>query len=91
MIKTLLASFALMFLAELGDKTQITILALSSKTKQPIAVFLGSIAAFALAAGLAVALGAVGAKYLPQKAIGWAAGFLFIGVGIFLIVGQIRG
>lgn len=91
MIKTLLTTFTVMFLAELGDKTQLAVLSLSSTTKKPVAVFLGSMAAFAVAAGLAVALGTLGAKFLPQKAIQWAAGILFIGVGIFLIVGQIRG
>ena len=91
MWKTLLVAFGALFLAELGDKTQLAVLTLSAKTGAPFLVFFGSMAAFAVATALASAVGFACAKYLPQNAIQWAAGVLFIGIGAFIIIGQLRG
>ena len=41
-LKILLASFALVFVAELGDKTQLTALAFCSTSRSPWSVFLGT-------------------------------------------------
>ena len=41
MWKIILSTFFLVFIAELGDKTQLSTMILASKTKNPIAVFIG--------------------------------------------------
>ncbi len=60
-------SFITVFLAELGDKSQLAAIALGSNTKSPKAVFLGSVAALILASFLGVLLGEGTAQLLPLK------------------------
>jgi len=74
--------FAIVFLAELGDKTQLaTLLFASERTHHPLLVFLAAASALVLATGLAVLLGNYGARYLealPLKLIA-GAGFMLLG------------
>ena len=76
-------SFITVFLAELGDKSQLAAIALSgANAKFPRAVFLGTIAALILASFLGVILGEGTAQILPAqsaKAIA-AAGFAIMAV-----------
>jgi putative Ca2+/H+ antiporter (TMEM165/GDT1 family) len=72
-------SFITVFLAELGDKSQLAAIALSGNTKSPKAVFFGSVAALILASFIGVVVGEGTAQLLPVKwtktiaAIGFAA------------------
>ncbi len=91
MWKTLIISFGAMFLAELGDKTQLTVLTLSAKTGSPLAVFLGAAGALVAATALATVVGFVCAKTIPRNVIELVAGALFIGIGAFIIYGRLRG
>ncbi len=77
-----LAAFAATFIAEMGDKTQLVTLTLSSRLP-PKRVFLGAMAALALVTGLGVALGGVVAELMPPYAIALAGGIFFIVMGIF--------
>ena len=76
-------SFITVFLAELGDKSQLAAIALSgANAKFPRAVFLGTIAALILASFLGVIAGEGTAQILPAqsaKAIA-AAGFAIMAV-----------
>ena len=78
----LIAMFAAIFIAELGDKTQIaTVLFASERRDMPLIVFAASASALVLGAALSVALGAYGGRWLqnlPLKLIG-GAGFIVIG------------
>jgi len=88
MLQTALASFGLVFLAELGDKTQLAVVALASRTKAPWVVFLGAGAALLLSTGLAVVLGGLLGRFLPPSAIRIlhrVAGGLLIVVGAWTI------
>ena len=57
--------FLTIFLAELGDKTQIATLAISGSSQRPLAVFIGSSFALVLASLLGVLLGGSIAKIIP--------------------------
>jgi len=46
--KTILSTFGLIFLAELGDKTQLACIALTCRARSPLAVFLGAVGALAV-------------------------------------------
>jgi putative Ca2+/H+ antiporter (TMEM165/GDT1 family) len=80
-LKALLISLALIFVAELGDKTQLTVLALSARFKKPLQVFVGAAVAFAILNGIAVGLGEAG-TLLPADLIRLLASLIFVGVGL---------
>lgn len=87
MLRTVLVSFWMVFLAELGDKTQLAVLAMSSRNS-PWAVFLGATAALMASTLLAVVLGAALPRILPPhatRALHYAAGGLFILIGVWTI------
>lgn len=60
-------TFMTVFLAELGDKSQLAAIALGGSSKSPRAVFLGSITALILASFLGVIAGGSIAHFLPPK------------------------
>lgn len=69
------------FLAELGDKTMLATITIASKQKSFIAVWLGSTIGMVLADGLAIIVGKVMGKKLPENLI------KYVGAAIFLISG----
>jgi putative Ca2+/H+ antiporter (TMEM165/GDT1 family) len=84
-----LSTFVVVFLAELGDKTQLATLALSSRSEQDggrIVIFAAAALALICASALAVVAGAVLARAVPHSVIRWCAGLLFIGAGIWILV-----
>ena len=84
---TLLAStFATVFLAELGDKTQLAIVSISGTSNRPSAVFAGSAVALVLASLLGAAAGGSLSAVIPTTALQLAAslGFLLIGLRLIL-------
>ncbi|MBI4701328.1 MAG: TMEM165/GDT1 family protein [Deltaproteobacteria bacterium] len=85
--KVLGTTFGIVFLAELGDKTQLAALALAGRTGKPWAVFLGASAALVLVTLIGVAAGALLGKYLPEKAVRLGAALLFVAVGAYLLWG----
>lgn len=85
-LKTLLTTFGMIFLAELGDKTQLATFAFSADTRSPLSVFVGSASALILTSLLAVLLGAAIGKVVPQSYIKIGAGLLFVGLGLCMIV-----
>lgn len=85
-IKTLLTTFSLIFLAELGDKTQFAALCLAADTESRFAVFLGASLALVSSALLAVLVGAFLARCFPPHVIKTVAGILFIAMGVLMLV-----
>jgi putative Ca2+/H+ antiporter (TMEM165/GDT1 family) len=69
------------FLAELGDKTMLATITIASEQKSFVAVWLGSTIGMVLADGLAIIVGKVMGKNLPEKLI------KYVGAAIFLISG----
>lgn len=60
-------SFITVFLAEIGDKSQLAAIALGGSANNPRAVFLGSTVALILASFLGVVAGGTVAQFLPEK------------------------
>lgn len=83
----LAASFVLVALAELGDKTQIAVISLSSRFKA-LSVFCVSMLAFLLTTGIAVAIGDALALILPTFWIRILAAVIFLIFGIYTIVSR---
>lgn len=62
-------SFITVFLAEIGDKSQLAAIALGGSSKSPRAVFFGSITALILASFLGVIAGGGVAQLLPERVL----------------------
>lgn len=90
-LKLFFSTFVLIFLAELGDKTQLAALAQSAGAKSPWSVFLGAAAALVLSTLVAVLVGANLEKLVNPKHIRLAAGILFLVFGTLLIIEVTRG
>jgi putative Ca2+/H+ antiporter (TMEM165/GDT1 family) len=78
-------TFATIFLAELGDKTQLAAMAASAKSGELLTVFLAASLALVLATLLGVILGGTLYKYIPPHLIKYFAGSAFICVGVWLL------
>ena len=84
--KVMLTTFAMIFLAELGDKTQLATFAFSADSKSRLSVFLGSAGALVLTSLLAVLFGALMGKLIPANTIKIGAGILFILLGLWMLL-----
>ena len=82
----LASTFVTVFLAELGDKTQLAIVTISGTSSRPGAVFAGSSAALVLASLLGAAAGGSLSAVIPTNALQLAAsvGFLILGTRLIL-------
>ena len=87
--KIIITTFITIFLAELGDKTQIASILMSSKTDKPLLVFIDTMLAFALVTILGVTIGTVMARMLPLNYIKTGAAITFIMVGILILFGKL--
>jgi putative Ca2+/H+ antiporter (TMEM165/GDT1 family) len=89
MIKIIISTFLLVFVAELGDKTQITTMLLSAQSSSKMAVFLGSALALVCSSLVGVVLGTFLNKYIPPDFLQKAAAFAFIIIGVLLLLNKI--
>lgn len=80
----LLAVLGIVFVAELGDKSQLLALALAARHRA-IVVLSGIAAAAATMLGIAVVVGAVAGATLPDRPVQVVAGLLFIGFGVWTL------
>jgi Ca2+/H+ antiporter, TMEM165/GDT1 family len=88
MWKSIATTFLLIFLAELGDKTQLSTMMLASKSKSIWYIFIGSASALVLSSLIGVLAGSVINKYIPAFYIQLCSGVAFIIVGVLLISGK---
>jgi putative Ca2+/H+ antiporter (TMEM165/GDT1 family) len=78
------------FLAELGDKTMLATITLAT-TEGWFGTWLGSTAGMVAADALAIGVGAVLGKRLPERAVRIGAAVLFFVFGVLLIVDGVAG
>ena len=74
-------SFFMLFIAELGDKTQLTVFTLAAQHKDPLLVFIGASLALVAVTLLGSFLGGVVSRYVPACCL-QHSGALFVGIGI---------
>lgn len=89
MWKTLFTAFILVFLAELGDKTQLSTMLLASKSDSIWIVFVGASLALILSSLLGVALGSIINKHIPELYVQIGSGVAFLIVGVLLLFGKL--
>jgi len=71
---------------ELGDKTQLAIIALSATNRKPLLIFVGAMVAFSLVNGLGVLAGEGLLQVVPVAVLSKVSGLIFLLMGFFLIV-----
>ncbi len=81
--KQFLTAFSVIFLAELGDKTQLAVITMSASTKKPLSIFLGGSLAMVLLTGIGALAGEAVAKYLPEGVLSKIAAVLFVIIGVW--------
>lgn len=85
--KTFFSIFVTIFLAEIGDKTQLATMLFSSNVNtNKWVVFLGSSAALISAAGIGVLLGAQLERVISPRTLKLLAGIGFIAIGIWTLL-----
>ena len=85
LVTLLFTTFFTVFLAEMGDKTQLTTITLSSTTNKPLAVFIGSSIALILATLLGALAGGSIANLIPEFLLKLLSGLVFLIIGINLL------
>lgn len=83
--KIMLLSFGTLFLAELGDKTQLAVFTLVTDTKAPVSVFIGASLALIAVTFIGAAFGGWVSRHVPGNYLRLGAGLLFVGIGGFVL------
>ena len=84
-VKVMLTTFGMIFLAELGDKTQLATFCFAADSKSKLAVFVGSAGALVLTSGLGCLLGSFVSRLVPANYLNIGAGVLFVILGAWMI------
>jgi Ca2+/H+ antiporter, TMEM165/GDT1 family len=86
--RLMLTTFGLIFLAEMGDKTQIAALTMAAQKKRPWEVFIAASLALVAVSAIGVIAGSVFSNYLPLEWIKRGAGVAFILIGVLVLMGK---
>lgn len=85
-LKLLATVFATIFVAEVGDKTQLaTLLYAADARNAKLTVFVGSAAALVLASLVGVLAGTFVSRHVSPATLSWVAGLGFIAIGVWTI------
>lgn len=82
------ATFLTIFVAEMGDKTQLAAFALAGGGSSKWAVFLGASVALIATTAVAVLAGAVVGRYVPELWLKRGAGVAFVVMGIVMLLSK---
>ncbi len=82
-------AFLTLFLAELGDKTQLAVITMTAKTDNKIAVFIGASAALVVVTLLAVLFGGLLTQYVPAEWLQRIVAIAFIAIGVLMLFGKL--
>ena len=83
-VRVMLSTFALLFVAELGDKTQLAVISMTAKHKMPLWVFLGATLALAAVTAIGVLGGGLLTRFIPELVLRKIAAVLFVVMGILM-------
>ena len=84
-ISILITSFSTIFLAELGDKTQLATLMLSAQSGRPLIIFIGAGLALISTSLLGVLIGRWIANNLPRQRFTVVSAIVMLSLGIYLV------
>ena len=86
--RVMLTTFGVIFLAEMGDKTQLAAMTMAADTKKPWAVFVGASIALAAVSLLGVLVGSFLGDYVPVLWVKRVAATAFIVIGVLMLLGK---
>lgn len=84
--RVFLTTFGVIFLAEMGDKTQLAAMTMAAQTKRPWTVFIGSALALTAVSAIGVVVGSVVGNYIPLVWVKRAAAVTFIVIGVLILL-----
>ena len=82
-------AFITLFLAELGDKTQLAIITMTAKTDSKLAVFVGASLALVVVSLLAVLFGSLLTQFIPTEWLQRIVAVAFVVIGILMLLGKL--
>jgi putative Ca2+/H+ antiporter (TMEM165/GDT1 family) len=77
------AAFAAIFLAEMGDKTQLAVISMTASSGKPFSVFIGATVALTLVTLLGALAGGIVTRWVPEQVLTRLAAVLFVAIGIW--------
>ena len=86
--RVMLTTFGVIFLAEMGDKTQIAAMTMAAEKKRPWEVFIAASLALVAVSAIGVVVGSALSQYLPLVWIKRGAGASFVVVGVLILTGR---
>ncbi len=85
LIEAFMLSFVSIVVAELGDKTQLSIISLTASLGRPFSIFAGMVLGYGVVAGLGVVAGEALLTVIPISVLTKASGLVFIIMGILML------
>jgi putative Ca2+/H+ antiporter (TMEM165/GDT1 family) len=87
--KILGTAFITLFLAELGDKTQLAVITMSANTESKLSVFVGASLALIAVTALGVLAGGVLTQFVPVEWLQRIVAVAFILIGVLMLLGKL--
>jgi len=84
--KLIATTFGVIFLAELGDKTQIATMTMSASSQKPLGVFIGASVALTAVSALGVVVGAGLSEVVPMAVVRKVAAAAFVLIGVAMLL-----
>ncbi len=79
-------SFLLVFVSEMGDKTQLLALVLAARFKKPLPIMMGILVATILNHALASYVGSFITNYISSEVLKWILAATFVGFGLWMLI-----
>ena len=84
-LRLIVTTFTTLFLAEMGDKTQLAVLSLAASSKQPLAVFVGATCALLAVTAIGVLIGQGLTRVVPAWLLQKLAATAFLIIGVVML------
>jgi Ca2+/H+ antiporter, TMEM165/GDT1 family len=84
--RVFLSTFGVIFLAEMGDKTQLAAMTMAAQSKKPWAVFIGAALALTAVSAIGVLVGGIIGDYIPLIWVKRVAALAFIVIGVLILL-----
>lgn len=82
-------AFLTLFLAELGDKTQLAVITMTASAESKLAIFLGASAGLIVVTLIGVLVGGVLSEWVPTEWLQRIVAAAFIIIGVLMLVGKL--